>query len=311
MSSPAPADESPTQRQARLRRERRQAKLQVGGAARLDKILNTSGRVAAVESRTAENDAPSPSPSPQPTTQIPEHHADPDEVDISTHPPPQPPQFQGPLPDYDPSQMAQLRQILRTSTPTSETPSSTSQQEPEDPMMKMLQQMMGGGGAGGPGGLPEGFPPIFPGMPDSQQQQQQQTPSGPSTSAYIWRIIHFLFAVSLGLYIVLYTSFKGLSRYTPTAPTHHSGTQIFAIFSSAELLLQATRFFIEKSTGRSTGSGGGSGVLGTMLGFLPEPWKSGVVLVRRYKGIWETVSADAMVVVWVMGAVAWWEGMGG
>lgn len=39
-----PSDESPAQKQARLRRERREAKIKAGGSARLDKITQVSGR---------------------------------------------------------------------------------------------------------------------------------------------------------------------------------------------------------------------------------------------------------------------------
>lgn len=38
------AEESPAQRQARLRRERREAKIKAGGTDRLDKITKLSGR---------------------------------------------------------------------------------------------------------------------------------------------------------------------------------------------------------------------------------------------------------------------------
>ena len=41
-----PSDESPAQRQARLRRERREAKIKAGGSSRLDKITQLSGRSA-------------------------------------------------------------------------------------------------------------------------------------------------------------------------------------------------------------------------------------------------------------------------
>ena len=37
-------EESPAQKQARLRRERREAKIKAGGSARLEKITNLSGR---------------------------------------------------------------------------------------------------------------------------------------------------------------------------------------------------------------------------------------------------------------------------
>ena len=43
-SSDVPANETPAQKQARLRRERRNAKIQTGGADRLGKIMNVSGR---------------------------------------------------------------------------------------------------------------------------------------------------------------------------------------------------------------------------------------------------------------------------
>ena len=40
------SSESPTQKQARLRRERREAKIKSGGSSRLDKITQLSGRPA-------------------------------------------------------------------------------------------------------------------------------------------------------------------------------------------------------------------------------------------------------------------------
>ena len=54
MDSPQPqssgldSSESPTQKQARLRRERREAKIKAGGSSRLDKITQLSGRPAEI-----------------------------------------------------------------------------------------------------------------------------------------------------------------------------------------------------------------------------------------------------------------------
>lgn len=45
----APPGETDNQRQARLRRERRNAKLKAGGSERLNKITSLSGRPAAAE----------------------------------------------------------------------------------------------------------------------------------------------------------------------------------------------------------------------------------------------------------------------
>lgn len=44
--SAATREESPTQKQARIRRERREAKIKAGGSSRLDKITSLSGRPA-------------------------------------------------------------------------------------------------------------------------------------------------------------------------------------------------------------------------------------------------------------------------
>jgi hypothetical protein len=52
MAEPIPADETPNQKQARLRRERRNAKIQAGGSARLAAIMNSSGRQHAAEAET-------------------------------------------------------------------------------------------------------------------------------------------------------------------------------------------------------------------------------------------------------------------
>jgi len=45
-ASTPPKEETPSQKQARLRRERRQAKIQAEGSARLAAITNVSGRRA-------------------------------------------------------------------------------------------------------------------------------------------------------------------------------------------------------------------------------------------------------------------------
>ena len=50
-ASASDGSESPTQKQARLRRERREAKIKAGGSSRLDKITQLSGRP--LEPRTA------------------------------------------------------------------------------------------------------------------------------------------------------------------------------------------------------------------------------------------------------------------
>ena len=173
----------------------------------------------------------------------------------------------------------------------------------EDPMMRILQQIMGGmpggpgGGDVGGGGLPPGLAEMLGGGAGEPQIQPE------SGYRYLWKIIHGTFALSVGLYILNTYHFSGsrISRVLYASAADQQ-TSIFWIFSTVELLLQSTRFFMER------GTIGQSGILGTIAKFLPMPWKGYVSLVARYSGIYTTVVEDAMIIVFVLGCVAWWQG---
>jgi hypothetical protein len=173
---------------------------------------------------------------------------------------------------------------------------------PDDPMVKMLQQMMGGAPGEGPGGMPS-----FPGMP--MMPGQEAVVADPY--AYLWRIIHSVFALGLGLYIAFKTPFTGskIDREASRMETLSEGSGLsagsvhfFWIFATAEVLLQTSRFFLEKG-GFQQG-----GIIGMVTGFLPEPYKGYVKLVSRYSRIWTTISGDAMALVFVLGVCAWLRG---
>jgi hypothetical protein len=177
----------------------------------------------------------------------------------------------------------------------------------EDPMMKLMQQMMGGA-AGGDGQLPPGLAEMFggaggiPGMPGQAQQQ------APSSSAYMWRIVHAIFSLTLALYVVLTTTFTGTkaartaSAYTALEGGESFGQRLFYLFATVEVVLQSSRYFIEK------GQLAPSGIMGTLAQFLPMPYAGWIKVAGRYGVIYTTVVADAMVVVFVLGAMAWWKG---
>jgi hypothetical protein len=173
----------------------------------------------------------------------------------------------------------------------------------DDPIMKMMQQMMGGmGNAGeGPGGMPS-----FPGMPPMGMPGQAAATGDPF--AYLWRIVHAVFALALGLYIAATTSFAGtklereMTTFTNAAAApawHESGIHFFYIFATTEVLLQTSRFFVEKGRVQQ------GGIIGMVMGLVPEPYKGYLALVMRYSRIWTTISADAMVCVFVLGAASW------
>jgi hypothetical protein len=174
----------------------------------------------------------------------------------------------------------------------------------DDPMMKMLQQMMGGIPGEGAGSMPS-----FPGMPNMPSQDAAST-SDPY--AYLWRIVHAVFALGLGLYIAFTTTFTGTrierekSGLSFTAEEEialsPASVHFFWIFATAEVLLQTSRFFLEKGRVQQ------GGIIGMIMGFLPEPYKGYLALVTRYSRIWTTISGDAMVCVFVLGACAWLRG---
>jgi hypothetical protein len=168
----------------------------------------------------------------------------------------------------------------------------------EDPMMKLLQQMMGGIPGEGANGMPS-----FPGMPNMSGSAEAAVAD---PYAYIWRILHAVFALSLGLYIAFTTPFTGtkiarLSSGTSEGLTPAS-VHFFYIFATIEVLLQTSRFFLEKGKPQATG------IMGAIQGFLPEPYKGYLGLVLRYSRIWTTISGDAMVLVFVLGVCVWLQG---
>lgn len=183
----------------------------------------------------------------------------------------------------------------------------------EDPMMKIMQQLLGAGGGGGMPNLSEGFS----GMSSSFTGPSTTTSTDPY--AYIWRIIHAIFALSLGLYITFTTSFTGTkfereqSIYNskgrdPLSDDFYGGVmkgetiKVFWIFATMEILLQTSRFFFDRGAIQH------AGWLGMVVGFLPEPWKGYVAVLSRYARIWTTLRTDIMTLVFVLGVCAWWKG---
>ncbi|KAL8812673.1 MAG: hypothetical protein Q9223_000565 [Gallowayella weberi] len=295
-----PIDESPAQRQARLRRERREAKIKAGGSTRLDKITQLSGRSAEEVS-------------PPPPSLVPDSSsADPEEADISSHAYPTQPSSRSSVPTE-----ADIRQLLRSAPPAQGAQPGPNQQQAggeDDPMMQILQHMMGtmpGAEGGEQGGLPPGLAALLgggapvggPGTAGPGQRGEEEE----RVDGYLWKILHAILAFLLGIYIAAATTFNGVLSLGPETPRRRgydeTGYRLFWIFATAEVVLQSSRYFLEKG---KTSQGGW---MGMMKQVLPEPWKTYAGLVARYSGIWTTVVEDAMVVVFVLGCVAWWKGM--
>ncbi|KAL8797225.1 MAG: hypothetical protein Q9195_000692 [Heterodermia aff. obscurata] len=332
MDSPQPqssgidSSESPTQKQARLRRERREAKIKAGGSSRLDKITQLSGRPA----ETPSNDPPF-----NPTA-LPAHEdattPDPEEIDITCHPytSRSPPKKHSRQSTEAPTE-ADVRALLRSGAlqPRAEASLGRSQQQEDDPMMRLFQQLMGGiggdPGSEGDGGLPSGLAAMLNGgagdMDGMRQQQQGASSAAVNSSSYIWRMLHALYAMILGIYLVSHSSFVASSaRLTASQPAgsspassvssvveaDHPAVNMFWIFATAELVLQGSRLYLDERNDWRQG-----GWLQIIGGFLPEPWKGRVRLVGHYSGIWNTVVEDGMVIVFMLGIMGWWKGLEG
>lgn len=187
----------------------------------------------------------------------------------------------------------------------------------EDPMMKMLTQMLGPGavppnfgaanGAGAAASPFAGGANPFAAMGGMQPPQQA---AAPDTYAAVWRLLHFVLAAGLGLYIALLTSFAGTKidrergAFAATTATGEGEDSMrryfFWTFGTAETILLTTRFLLEGRRGPPPG------ILGTIMGFVPAgKMKSIVGTGLKYSRIFSTVRSDILVCVFVLGICSW------
>ncbi|KAI1388330.1 uncharacterized protein F4822DRAFT_402540 [Hypoxylon trugodes] len=327
--------------QARLRKERREAKIKAGGAARLNKITGLGGGIQRDPQPSSETPQATTTSSDATTTSTPavDSHGDPEEVDISQHyyEPNRTPRQQSADTSSDISQ-AQLRQMMldlnagNTPPPTGGPVPPGMEGMEQDPMMQMLTQVMSGG-PGGPGGNPFAGTPMesllgglgnfggnntsnIPGAVPNPMQQAQAVAT--NKTANLWRILHAVFALGLGLYVALSTTFTGSlterehSAINTTKNTNGSAqTEVdsiesarayfFYVFASVEAVLLTTRFFLDKKRDSP------AGWMWTVTGFLPPPVKGFTQHALRYGQILSTVRSDALVCVFVLGVCSWFR----
>ena len=301
----APDGETPAQLQARLRREKRKLKMADQGEERLAKIKALNGGVAPADELLG---GPAKPVAQKGTPKAATVHDDPEEADIDT--------------------------VSGVNTPSNQQSARTGggggmQENPfaamlgmqggqqqggegQDPMMAMMSQLtsMMGGNPQDPNdpNQPPQLPPMLQAMMGGGMGAEAA--AAPTTgSAYLWRIAHALFAASLAFYVSLTSTFTGskmartVSSYQD-ASSYGLGSRLFIIFTSAELVLQSSRFFLEK--GQLKGSGWLAMIANS--GFVPEPYAQYVRTLGRYIGIVQTVVSDGLVVVFVLGIMAWWNG---
>ncbi|KAG0128926.1 hypothetical protein HOY82DRAFT_621598 [Tuber indicum] len=308
--------------QARIRRERRQAKVKEGGNSRLNRITGTQGQTF----RNQDAESPAARPAQEVTP-------DPPDVDISAHhykpkvrqrerigredifagigPPPSPFQSsplagvrrqQDPLfgAGGDPSDLDLGRLMMENNVFGGQAAGNGQ----EDPMLQMMQQLMGGvgglGGMGGLGGL--SGPGMGMGMPPPEIQQMQQREQ---SWGMRWKALHVLSSLCLAVWVLRGTgwSFTGsaLERAESANMTREDAPVIMTPIAFRELVL----FCLLASV--VLGRPPPGSWLTTIGGFLPHPFGTFLTTIARYSVIWTTLIADAGVLIFCLGMVSWWN----
>jgi hypothetical protein len=160
---------------------------------------------------------------------------------------------------------------------------------------------------GGPWGQPDSTEPYGDGISDGALPREDSQQSGDNMHTYVWKTIHAIFAILLAIYMAVTTSFVGThaARHQEPSTLHVapgiSGVNFFWLFATVELLLQSTRFFLEK------GRAPRDSWLGKIARYLPPPFAGYLVVLARYSVIYTMIVQDGMLIVFVLGCVAWWN----
>ncbi|KAJ5779343.1 GET complex subunit GET2 [Penicillium paradoxum] len=306
------SEESPAQRSARLRRERREAKIKEGGSARLDKITSLSGRTPQSDREEA---SPSPQPaisasaspapsnpqfqhsaSSQPEMQSPDAIRAQQEAFLSLLRQSVPPQGQGLQPDPQAPNGLQAQQDMFRAMLRQGAPEQGQGQQPndEDPTMKLLSSLMGAMPGGDPN-APPGAPPAgagngpAPGFSLAAIASMLGVPpflanmlggAAPPTEAEqkrarVWKTLHTVFALAVAVYLLFIIS-SSVALFGNPPPKPATAQNPFAIFVTGELLL----------TGSKVLFGGKSG-MGMAVQLLKDIVRDGsVVLFMLGMGTW-------------------------
>ncbi|EFR03856.1 hypothetical protein MGYG_06856 [Nannizzia gypsea CBS 118893] len=275
----AEVEETKTQRAARLRREKRAAKIAATGTARLDKITGLSGRSMSL-TFTVHEDSPSARNTPSPPR-------------YASPPAQSPPRQQSTLGttaglgmppntgDSSPQTIKEQEEYIRALLRAQQPPPSTA--DNADPTTKLLSNLFGmpppGAGMTTPGGTPSfqptagDAPELSPndlasalGISPSMANLFLQAKAGPASASAqrnnsIWKIAHIIFATATSLYFLMLLQstiniYGGGERLPPPATVQNP----FLILVMGELLLVGTREIFMNNDG----NGAGNGVIGML-----------------------------------------------
>jgi hypothetical protein len=228
-----------------------------------------------------------------------------------------------------------MDQLYRPRGSSGSSPSGTpGLSEGQDPLMQLLQQISGGGafpGMEGAGGLPPGMESMMSGMMGgaggaggvgggAQAVEQKGDRWG-----MWWSVVHALAAFMLAIWAVrsypgVFDGSESMRAESATLAASDKpvsfffflfleslrrwlmgSQQLFRYFALMELLLQSTRFLLEK------GRPPQGSMLTTIAGFLPQPFSTYLSTLARYSVFLWAILQDAGVVIFVLGVAAWWN----
>jgi hypothetical protein len=156
-------------------------------------------------------------------------------------------------------QQEALRALLRQPVPSQ-------QDTEEDPNLKLFQALMGGmggmpGGDQGPnagagaGGIPPelasslGLPPWMSSMLGAATQQESEDQK---KTVLTWKILHTVFSIVLGVYLVFLTS-SSVATFGKQPPPPATVQNPFLYFTTGELVMGGARILIKSQSGGLSG----------------------------------------------------------
>ncbi|KAK9377427.1 uncharacterized protein V1513DRAFT_461877 [Lipomyces chichibuensis] len=162
-------------------------------------------------------------------------------------------------------------------------------------MMNMSRSSDGSQTPGSPGA-------TSPAGPNSTSTMSSNSANSMSDNNRYWKSAHAVSIILLALFAVFRLGLKG-SQMSRLESLGEGNGVVFWYFATIELLLQSGRFLIEK--GRSPSKS----IFTKVAQYIPAPYSSYLLLAARYTHIVANIITDFCLFVFLVGMNAWWNGI--
>ncbi|KAK9479264.1 hypothetical protein V1514DRAFT_351591 [Lipomyces japonicus] len=282
---------------ARIRRERREARILAGGTSRLNKITNVAHggeaptykqHVVPTHHLSSFDDPPEVAPS-----ESIDKFSDNPLIQILNQQQQQYQQSQ--LAGADPFGLDDpIQDIFKRALAGNNSQPNAGLDEPGFDLFAQLMQNIGSGSGG--------VPPSFQtgGAADNSGNQTSTTEPASKDNSIFWRFAHSSAIIFLAVYIFVYVNIDGtqLTRLE----TNQKARPLFWYFATVETALQSGRYFFEQ--GRAP-----TNTIAKFAGYLPPPYSSYLILAARYLQFFTNIFTDFSLFVFLLGIIAWVKGL--